>query len=257
MRQMTRRWKSIFRSGFSLIELMVVLLIIGLLMVFAIDEYLKHIERARETKARADLEALSKAVRMYTLKEERPFEVATFSKLYLGNFIGNYLEKDPPNDPWDRPYYNRPELGILYSWGSDGIDGYAPNRISTDDVIFHYLPTGFYLTRAEYIDNNRNNRIDFGDLLELSLSRPGKLISPIVFDFVSSYPAQAFGSAKVIAASQGQTLQIEFAAPVLPTFEVGKTLVSPREFIDSIVDFSRPPIRLASSPAVVIQRRKM
>lgn len=245
------------RSGFSLIEMMVVLLIMGLLLVFAIEEYMKHIEQARHTKAKADLEMLAKSVRLFMLKEEKPFEVATFTKLYLGNFIGTYLETDPPKDPWERPYFHRPELGILYSFGADGIDGYAGNRISTDDVVFHYLPSGFYITKAEYIDNNRNNQIDFGDLLEFTLSRPGRMANPIIFDFVSSYPAQAFGSARVLAASQGQTLQIELAPPVPPRIEIGKTMVGPREFIDSIVDFSRPPERLASSPMAVIQRRRM
>jgi len=244
------------RSGFSLIELLVVLLIMGLLLVFAIEEYVKHIEQARITKAKADLEMLAKAVRLYGMKEEKTFEVATFTKLYLGNFIGTYLEKDPPNDPWERPYFHRPELGILYSFGEDGVDGQS-GRISTDDVVFHYLPSGFYITKAEYIDQNRNNQIDIGDLLEITLSRPGKFLAPTVFDFVASMPTQALGSARVLAASQGQTLQIEFAPPDAPRLENVKTTIALREFIDSIVDLSRPPERLASSPAAVIQRRKM
>lgn len=234
---------------------MVVLLIMGLLLVFAIEEYMKHIEQARVTKAKADLEVLTRAVRLYMLKEEKTFEVATFTKRYLGNFIGTYLESDPPNDPWERPYFHRPELGVLYSFGPDGIDGYS-GRLSTDDVVIHYLPSGFYITKAEYIDQNRNNQIDIGDLLEITLSRPGRFYSPTIFDFVASDPAQAFGSARVLAASQGQTLQIEFAPPVPPRMTIGKTTIAPREFIDSIMDFSRPPERLASSPAAVIQRRR-
>ena len=246
------------QKGFSLIEMMVVVLIIGLLTVFAIDEYFRYIEQAKVTKAKVDLEELSKAIKMFTFKEDKPFAIATFTSFYLGNFIGNYLEKDPPLDPWNQPYHNNPNLGILYSFGPDGVDGIQGARISTDDVIFPYLPEGFYLTKAEYIDANRNNQLDFGDFLEMSLSKPGRFASATPFDFETRNPAQSFGSARLNPplGGGGQIFQIEFAPPLAPTLVLNTTSIAPREFIESIQDYSREPRRLATM-AVTISRKRM
>ena len=102
-------------KGFTLIELLVVLLILGLILIFAINEYLKAIETARIGKAKADMEELVKAIRLHNIKENNRFVVEVFSPNKLGSFVGNYLEKDAPLDPWGNYYRHSPNLGIVYS----------------------------------------------------------------------------------------------------------------------------------------------
>ena len=53
-----------FARGFALIELLVTLLIISALLIFAIEEYRRHIASTRITRARADIDELVKAVRL-------------------------------------------------------------------------------------------------------------------------------------------------------------------------------------------------
>lgn len=245
------------RRGFSLIELMVVLVIMGLLMTFALDQYTKDVEFTKRTRARMDLEELAKSVRLYNIREEKSFSVATFTQQALATFIGTYLESTPPLDPWGHPYKHKCELGILYSFGPDGRDGFDdPTATMSDDVVMRYLPDGFYMTKAEYVDLNRNNQIDFGDAIEVFFSRPAKFRGVSQFDFQTQDPAKALGSSMVNAASSGMSLQIVFSPTILPTLEMGKTKLLIRPYQEGIRDCSAEAVPPATDVAVIINRRK-
>jgi len=244
------------KSGFTLIELLVSLLIISTLLIFAVEEYKRHIETARIGRARADIEELLKSVRLYNIRENQTFAIGTFSPQLLGTFIGNYLEKEPPRDPWGNFYRHNADTGIVFSTGPDGIAQSTKVATWTDDIAMSYLPASFFITRAEHVDVNQNNLIDFGDYVDVKLSRPARLVNPVVIDFDTSNPEKALGSSRIKPGATPFSLHIEFWPPDAPTFVPGETRLFPREYIESIVDMSPTPQPLQRQEGVIIEKKK-
>ncbi len=243
-------------KGFAVIELLITLLIISALLIFAVDEYRRYINSTRITRARADIEELVKAVRLYNIKEAKQFSVEVFSPQALGNFVGRYLEKEPPRDPWGLYYQHAPALGVVFSCGPDGLPQTTNRSGSSDDIVMSYMPQGFFITRADYVDANFNNRVDFSDYVELTFSRPATMTEPLVYDFETEYPERALGSALVRSDENPFKAKIEFAPPDAPSVVPGQTRLYPREFIESIRDFSPTPRVLQRVDNLVIDKRR-
>lgn len=247
-----------FKKGFSLIELMVVLLVISTIMIYAVEEYRRHIEDAKIARAQADLDELVKAVRLYNIREGRPLRVATFTLTDLGNFVGTYLEKEPPKDPWGNWYLHNHEIGAVFSMGPnkkpDILSSVATS--SVDDIVARYLPEHFFITRAEYVDANLNNLIDYGDYIELRFSRPAVLKDPVVMDFKTRNPEKALGSAVISGTEDPFIAKITFFPPNPPTVVLGETLILPREFLENIVDKSPQPKKLKRLKGVIIEKKR-
>ena len=120
--------------GFTLIELMVVLVIIGVLAALIVPNVLDRADDARSTAARTDVANLMQALKLYKLDNQR-FPTAEqglqalVTKPTTNPVPPNwkpYLEK-LPNDPWGRPYqYLNPgvkaEIDVM-SFGADGQPG--------------------------------------------------------------------------------------------------------------------------------------
>ena len=110
--------------GFSLVELMVVIVIIGLLATVVIINVMPAADRAATTKARADISSLEQAIEMYRLDHMAyPDADEGLQALVAGNFIRRL-----PNDPWGQPYrYEVPGPNgapfQVASWGQDGREG--------------------------------------------------------------------------------------------------------------------------------------
>ncbi len=111
-------------KGFTLVELMVVIVIIGLLATVVIINVMPATDRAAMTKARADIATLEQAIDMYRLDHLRyPTEQEGLQALVAGNYIRRL-----PADPWRNPYaYRAPgvdgrEFQII-SLGADGREG--------------------------------------------------------------------------------------------------------------------------------------
>ncbi|WP_284150452.1 type II secretion system major pseudopilin GspG [Curvibacter sp. CHRR-16] len=135
--QMLRTFTSSARSqqrGFTLIELMVVLVIIGLLAALIVPNVLNRADDARVTAAKTDIANIGQALKLYKLDNMRyPTSeqglLALVNKPTSGPIPGNwrpYLEK-LPNDPWGHPYlYVQPgihaEVDVM-SLGADGQPG--------------------------------------------------------------------------------------------------------------------------------------
>ena len=108
--------------AFSLIEVMIVVVIIGLLagvVTYATREYL---ERAKRQRARADIAVLTGAVDAFYLDKGRYPENQEGLKVLVPGFV-----KSLPSDPWGRPYqYVQPGKRAAYeivSYGADGREG--------------------------------------------------------------------------------------------------------------------------------------
>jgi general secretion pathway protein G len=120
--------------GFTLIELMVVLVIIGVLAALIVPNMLDRAEDARVTAARTDVNNLMQALKLYKLDNlrypsgEQGLQ-ALVNKPASGTIPPNwrpYLDK-LPSDPWGHPYqYENPGLKgeiDVYSFGADGVVG--------------------------------------------------------------------------------------------------------------------------------------
>jgi general secretion pathway protein G len=125
-----------FRStGFTLLELLVVMVIIGLLASFVGPKYFSQIGKSEVKAARAQIDALEKALDQYRLdvghypSTEQGLDALFAQPGGETKWSGPYLKKSPPPDPWGRPYvYAQPgEHGEfdLFSQGRDGRPGGA------------------------------------------------------------------------------------------------------------------------------------
>ncbi|MDQ8755664.1 type II secretion system major pseudopilin GspG [Sphingosinicella sp. LHD-64] len=111
-------------GGFTLVEMMVVIVIIGLLATIVIINVMPAADRAAVTKARADIATLEQGIDMYRLDNLR---FPTTDEGLQALMAGNYLRR-LPNDPWNRPYqYAAPgpdgKPFLISSLGADGRAG--------------------------------------------------------------------------------------------------------------------------------------
>ena len=126
-------------KGFTLIELMLVVIIIGALVAMVMPRLTGRGEQARVAAAEADIRAnIATALKLYELDNGNfPTDAEGLNALLskpsaVANWRGPYLEKKPI-DPWAREYKykcpgdHRPADYDLYSLGRDGVE-------SVDDV---------------------------------------------------------------------------------------------------------------------------
>lgn len=135
--------KSVHRSqGFTLLELLVVIVIIGLLAGLVAPRYFDQVSKSNTKIAKAQINSLEKALDQYRL------DVGTYPNTELGlgaldtrpqnleKWDGPYLKKSVPPDPWGHPYvYKFPgDHGVDYDLSSLGSDGQVGGTGEATDV---------------------------------------------------------------------------------------------------------------------------
>ncbi len=119
--------------GFTLLELLVVVIILGLLASLVAPKFFGKLGMSRQKTAKAQIELLGSALDEFRLDNgrypttEEGLEALRTKPADLNNWAGPYLPKAIPKDPWGRPYvYKSPgEHGPydLLSYGRDGQPG--------------------------------------------------------------------------------------------------------------------------------------
>lgn len=125
--------KKTYEAGFSLIELLIVMIIMGLLASLVGPRMFGKLGMAKEKTAKSQMSMLMTALDAYRLdvgvypSENEGLKVLMENSGSIDNWDGPYLAKDMPVDPWDRPYiYKNPgEHGEidLKSLGADRKEG--------------------------------------------------------------------------------------------------------------------------------------
>lgn len=121
--------------GFTLLELLVVLVIIGLLVGYVAPKYFAQVGKSEVKVARAQIKGFEDALDQYRIdvghypSTEQGLAALTAMPSGEAKWAGPYLKKAVPDDPWGHPYqYRMPgEHGDfdLYSLGKDGQQGGA------------------------------------------------------------------------------------------------------------------------------------
>ncbi len=122
------------RSGFTLVEIMVVILILGLLATIVVQSLRGATDKAKRTKAQADLHELQTALDRYYLDNsyypttDQGLQ-ALVSRPGSGRVPANYEDggyiQRVPLDPWGSAYFYQSDGNsyVLKSFGADGVEG--------------------------------------------------------------------------------------------------------------------------------------
>lgn len=136
-----RHLKSV-QGGFSLLELLVVMVIIGLLAGYVGPKYFAQIGKSEIKAAKAQIDALGKSLDQFRLdtghypSTEQGLSALVTKPANESKWEGPYLTKAVPADPWGKPYvYKNPGEHGDYDLLSYGKDGQAGGSGEAADIV--------------------------------------------------------------------------------------------------------------------------
>jgi general secretion pathway protein G len=128
-------------AGFTLIELMIVLFILGLLAALVAPRLMGRVGKAKQKTAQAQMQLLGTALDLFHLDvgryptTEEGLKVLKEKPNNLPGWGGPYMDKAIPNDPWGRPYvYKSPGEHGPYDLSSLGADGAPGGEGENQDI---------------------------------------------------------------------------------------------------------------------------
>ena len=124
-------------QGFTLIEILIVVIIIGLLASLVAPKLFKKVDKARINTAKAQIELLCSAIDTYRLDLGKfPSSLIELRVSTNSKWDGPYLPKDIPLDPWNNPYvYKYPGEHGPYDIISYGADGQPGGEGNDEDIV--------------------------------------------------------------------------------------------------------------------------
>jgi general secretion pathway protein G len=130
-------------AGFTLLELLVVIVIIGLLAAYVGPRYFAQLGKSERKAAKAQIEAFGRALDAYRLdtghypSTEQGLTALVARPTDEPNWTGPYLQKQVPADPWGRPYvYRMPGQDGDFDLSSYAKDGQADGEGEAADVTY-------------------------------------------------------------------------------------------------------------------------
>ncbi len=211
-------------SGFTLLELLVVVGILAALVALALPYYQDYVSQSKLTAAQTDLQTYKKALAMYDQLEPKMF--GANSETTLEPLIGKYLQdyrknstQDNPVDPWGNDYYIDVDAGTIGSNGPDGARDVAVDSrdVADDDLLVTWKPD-FFVATARRVNSN-TLEIVFSRKVEAfthanvttpadgaSSSKISDTIFRVTFTAALSDPPQTLVVANTVKAQDGRTL---------------------------------------------------
>lgn len=129
--------------GFTLLELLVVIVIIGLLAAYVGPRYFSQLNKSERSTAKAQIESFGKALDAYRLDTGRyPSTEQGLNALMVKpndepKWAGPYLQKSVPPDPWGKTYiYRSPGQGGEFDLLSMGKDGQLGGEAENADISY-------------------------------------------------------------------------------------------------------------------------
>ncbi|HBC73408.1 MAG TPA: hypothetical protein DC017_00860, partial [Candidatus Wallbacteria bacterium] len=155
------------KKGFSLIELMIVIAIIGILVAVALPQFAAMTEDAKKTKAKQDCDTFVQAIQKFN-----SLEGTTVQDKYMKELKGKYITNlDTMKDPWGNRYEQEYRKGIVYSKGPDSkhTEGGGPSDAANkDDIMVAYIGALTLVDAKLEVNPEGGNFQDAGDATEVA-----------------------------------------------------------------------------------------
>ncbi|MBI4859088.1 MAG: type II secretion system protein GspG, partial [Candidatus Riflebacteria bacterium] len=180
------------RSGFSLIELLIVVAIIAALVGVAVPMFQKNIAEANRAKARQDLDTVRNAITLHD-SQNKPL-IGTSLKPLLGRYL-----QDVPKDPWGNDYLLDAGIGIVVSFGGDQKAGGTEE--DADEVV-RYKPA--LKVQSVTLQGNWGKPTD-GNVLRILFNKPFKATGDPRGDLFVITDAKNYGTGISLAGSGSTT----------------------------------------------------